>query len=170
MWRSKWGCSLNPQIALYLSHKALKPRSVKRSPFADEHLTRLNWWASFEVDEPGPCRAGKAMGTDRCLLPLPITKRDRAASLADHQVMEVQFNQVADPTARVQHDGEDRRRPNVVSEFDLTQQLPHLGPVQSFWGQRRPFQFLDRLGGIGGDMAMFGQPAEEPDGSWSGSG
>ena len=75
--------------------------------------------------------------------------------------MEVQFNEIANPTAGIQHGGEDRRRSNIASEFDLTQQLPHLGSVQTFGGQRRPLQLLDRLGGIGGDMTMFDQPAEE---------
>ena len=83
---------------------------------------------------------GQAMGSGHrpLLVPLPIPKHDRAAPLANHQIMEVQVDEIADPAARVEHDGEDRRRPNVAPQFDFTQQLPHLGSVQPF-RERGPF-------------------------------
>ena len=109
----------------------------QRSPFADEHLGRFNGWSGFEISRKGlPSR--QRQRTRPLLVALPIPECHRAASFADHQVMEVQLHEIADPTAGVQHDGEDRRRPDIGSEFDLTQEPPHLASVQSFGGQGRP--------------------------------
>ena len=103
----------------------------------------------------------KCKGTHPCLFPFPYRKRDRTASFVVIRSWRSRSTEIADPTARVEHDGEDRRRSNIAPQLDLTQQSSALesGPVLSVQG--RPPQLLDRLGRIGGDMTMFDEPPEE---------
>ena len=161
MCLSKCGCNLKPQMAPYLSHIARKPRSVNgpRSPTKTRPDGTGGRWCKVSGD--GLARSD-GQGTDPLLVPLPISEYNRAASLTNDKIVEVQVNKIANPTARVKYHGKDRICPKIVSEFDLPQQFPHLGSVQSFGSQRRSLQILDGLARIGGDMALLDQPAEEP--------
>ena len=38
----------------------------------------------------------------------------------------------------------------------------NLGPLHALWGKLDATKFLHRLGGVGGDVALVGQPTEEP--------
>jgi len=60
-----------------------------------------------------------------------------------------------------QHHGKDRVRSEIISQLNLTQQLPHLASVQSFGRQNCPLQFFDRLSRIGGNISVLDQPPEE---------
>ena len=67
----------------------------QRSPFADEHPTRLNGWAGFEISSKG--LAGRQCQRHGPLLvALAISKDHRTASLTNHQIMEVQIHEIAD--------------------------------------------------------------------------
>jgi len=57
---------------------------------------------------------------------------------------------------------EDRRSPHVASEFDFSQQLPHLGTIQSLRCECHTPQFLDPGDWIRCDVSLVEKPAEEP--------
>ena len=158
---ARCGCKLEAADGSVLVAQGPKATVGQRSPFANEDPTRLNGWAGFEVSGKGFACRQRPTDTDRCLLPFPYRNVTEPLRSPIIRSWRSKATKIADPTARVEHHGEDRRRSDIVSQFDLPQQFPHLGSVQSFGSEGRPLQLLDRLAGIGGDMAMFDQPAKE---------
>jgi hypothetical protein len=141
---------------------AHRPKAAIRqwSSFANKDSPRWNGWPLYKVSGNRLARSD-GQGANPLLVPLSISEYSRAASLANDEIVEAQVNKIANPTARVKYHGKDRIGTKIVSEFDLPQQFPYLSSLQSFGSQRRPLQFLDGLAGIGGDMALLDQPAEE---------
>jgi hypothetical protein len=48
-----------------------------------------------------------------------------------------------------------------MAQFDFSEQMPYLAPVEPFRCKGLSAKFLDRLGRVRPDMSLVGQPAEE---------
>ena len=97
-----------------------KPTIRQRSPFANEDHGRLNGWADFKVSGKGFSHATQS-GHDLCLFPLPCRNMTEPLRSPIIRSWRSKSTRVADPTARKKHDGEDRRRSDVGSQFDFPQ-------------------------------------------------
>ena len=101
----------------------------QRASLTDEDEVALHRRPAFQVRLQRP--SSRERERNRALLAALAEPEDYgAAALAQHQVVEFEADQIADPTPRKQEDVKDRRRPDIATEFDLPQQLADLGSVQ----------------------------------------
>ena len=110
--------------AVLVAHRP-KPTIRQWSSFANKDPTRWNGWSLGKISGDGLARSD-GQRADPLLVPLPISEYNRAASLTNDKIVEIQVNKIANPTARVKYHGKDRIGPKIVSEFDLPKELPHL--------------------------------------------
>ena len=118
--------------AAYFSHRATNPTLRQCATFTDEHMAGLHRWAGVEVSQQCPS-SRKRQRHGALLIALAEPECRRAASFTQEQVGEFEVHHVAHPCAGVQHQGEDGRGPDVLPQFDFTQQAAHDGTFQALW-------------------------------------
>ena len=136
----------------------------KRSSFSDEKSIRHNRRARIQVRlQRLPCWQGQRHRP--LLVALPVAQHQRTAPVVEHQVVKFKPSNVGNAQSPVQHDGENRRRPDIATQFQLAEQPPHLTLLQSFGGKLLAPKFLHPLGRIGDDVTAICEPLEKlPDG------
>lgn len=137
------------------------PPIRERPSLTDEHDLRLNRRAGVEVGFHRP--PGWEWKRHSSLFPtFAVAEHNRSRPLSEHQVVEFKGHHVADSAAAVQQEVEDGVRPDVLSQFDLSEQSHHLGTVESLRGKLLAAKLLHGRRRVRRNMALIDQPLEVP--------
>jgi hypothetical protein len=126
---------------------------------AYENPTRSDWRSRLQIRLQ--CTAGWYRQRDRSLLAaFAESKHGRATSVGKHKVVQFQGNEVAHTAAGIKEERENCIGSQILPQFNLSQQSPHLAPVETSRSELLAAKLLDALCEVRLQLAVLGKPVK----------
>ena len=137
---------MNADDRTVLINELSNARLRQASSFSDKDVAGRYWRSGLKIRLNCLCVRVVAMVSIALLPPCQIGRFQSVQFSC--RSSEFQRSHITYPTTRIQEQVEDCICSNVLTQFDFTQQAPHVFSFQPFRGQLLTLQLLDCLGGI----------------------